>query len=69
MPASVTTASAQRQETREREALKTKAENMLRSDPSYAVACETLETLKSIDATLKRIAGIKAAPAARGGGG
>ena len=26
---------------------------MRRTDPSYATACETLETLKSIDATLK----------------
>ena len=70
----------EQQEAREREAFKAKAEQMRRSDPSYATACETLETLKSIDTTLK-LPGLKELPPAtpakrpaarrpgRGGGG
>ena len=40
---------------RERADLKARGERLRRTDPSHAVACETLEILKSIDITLKRI--------------
>ena len=43
----------ERQEAQVEKAFRVKANHMRRTDPSYATACETLETLKSIDATLK----------------
>ena len=42
-----------REKAQEQETFRVKAEQMRRTDPSYATACETLETLKSIDTTLK----------------